>query len=331
MIKLKNYKKLTLGGGSFKMPVGELWQISYFKDDSTRAEIRFNTGAYPVLGIKVLSIDDPKVNSKKNLEEYLLDPSLKKDAINFNINIDKKGIASLEYEASLESGEKAKVYRKAKIIGARTVRVATLALSWMGNNESEGLIKNIILEIDWALNKISFPEGVSTLDEQASVSNRLKKMKFISIKLWQNLNIKLPASWRYDIDRKNKTLVAKVSGYEDAMLFVEGDNLSLPKQFETAIEYMQSLSSTLKGQKDLSNVLLQSGSENTFLISCYKIQKDEVEDVYLEHYFWNFFSYYNNVFYRLNFTYVFPEDKDKFLHSLPSILDNSIKCIEVKK
>ena len=115
------------------------------------------------------------------------------------------------------------------------------------------------------------------------------------------------------------------------MLFIEGDNFSLPKQFTTVTEYMQSLSSALKAQKDLSNVLLQSGPENTYLISCYKKQKDEEEDVYLEHYFWHFFSYYNNVFYRLNFTYVFPENKDKFLHSLPSILDNSIKCIEAKK
>ena len=130
---MKNCKKLTLGAGSFEMPVRELWKISYFKDDSTRAEIRFNSGTYPVLGIRLLSIDDPKVNSKKNLEEYLLDPSLKKDSIDLNINRDKKGIASLEYEASLESGEKAKVYRKAKIIGARTVRIVTLALSWMEN------------------------------------------------------------------------------------------------------------------------------------------------------------------------------------------------------
>ena len=328
---MKNSKKLTLGGGSFEMTVGESWQVSYFSDDITRAEIRFNTGAYPVLGIKLMSIDDPKVNLKKNLEEYLLDPSLKKDGMDLNINRDKKGIASLEYEASLESGEKVKVYRKAKIIGARTVRVATLALSWMENKESESLIKNIFLEINQALKKISFPEGISNLDEQANVTNRLKKIKFLSIKLWQNLNISLPASWRYEIDLKNKNLAAKVSGYEDAMLFIEGDNFFLPKQFTTLSEYMQSLSSALKGQKDLSNVLLQSGSDNTFLISCYKKEKDEEEDVYLEHYFWHFFSYYNNVFYRLNFTYVFPENKDKFLHSLPSILDNSIKCIEAKK
>ena len=328
---MQNSKKLTLGGGSFEMPVRESWQVTYFNDDIARAEIRFNTGAYPVLGIKLLSIDDPKVNLKKNIAEYLLDPSLKKDAIDLNINQDEKGIASLEYEASLESGEKAKVYRKAKIIGARTVRVVTLALSWMESKESEGLIKNIIIEIDRALKKISFPEGMYDLDEQASVSNRLKKIKLVSIKLWQNLNVSLPASWRYEIDRKNKTLAAKVTGFEHAMLFIEGDNFSLPKQFTTASEYMQSLSSALKGQKDLSNVLLQSGSENTFLISCYKKQKDKEEDVYLEHYFWHFFYYYNNVFFRLNFTYVFPENKDKFLHSLPSILDNSIKCIEAKK
>ena len=328
---MQNSKKLTLGGGSFEMPVRESWQVSYFSDDITRAEIRFNTGAYPVLGIKLLSLDDPKVNLKKNIEEYLLDPSLKKDAIDLNINLDEKGIASLEYEASLESGEKAKVYRKAKIIGARTVRVATLALSWMENKESEGLIKKIIIEIDSALKEISFPEGISNLDEQTNVRNRLKKIKFVSIKLWQNLNVSLPASWRYEIDRKNKNMAAKVSGYEHAMLFIEGDNFSLSRQFTNVTEYMQSLSSALKAQKDLSNVLLQSGSENTYLISCYKKQKDEEEDVYLEHYFWHFFSYYNNVFYRLNFTYVFPESKDKFLHSLPSILDNSIKCIEAKK
>ena len=46
---------LSLGKGSFEMQTNESWNIKYFEEDISKAEIRFNNNEYPVLGIKILS------------------------------------------------------------------------------------------------------------------------------------------------------------------------------------------------------------------------------------------------------------------------------------
>ena len=62
---------LSLGAESFEMPLNEKWAVTYFKEDISRAEIRFETGEYPVLGVKIVSLDDPKlnINDKLNYQE----------------------------------------------------------------------------------------------------------------------------------------------------------------------------------------------------------------------------------------------------------------------
>ena len=64
---------LSLGKGSFEMQTNESWNIKYFEEDMSKAEIRFNNNEYPVLGIKILSFDDPKASIESNLEKYLFD------------------------------------------------------------------------------------------------------------------------------------------------------------------------------------------------------------------------------------------------------------------
>ena len=121
---------LKLGDNSFQMPLNASWNVTYYEEDSSKAEIRFNTGKYPVLGLKILSIDDPKYNKNSKLKEHLFDPILLETHPDLEIKTSNDEIYGLEYEANLESGEKVKVWRKAKIVGSRTVRLITLALSW---------------------------------------------------------------------------------------------------------------------------------------------------------------------------------------------------------
>ena len=326
-----NYnQKLNLGGGSFEMPIQESWQVTYFENDSSKAEIRFNTGKYPVLGVNISSFDDPKVNLKSNLEKYLVGDSLNKETPGIKIKKDLTGICSIEYEASLDTGEKARVYRKAKTIGIRTVRVATLAFSWVKSKESEIVVKDIITEIDKSVDKIFFPKEKSSLDEEANITNRLKIIRFKNLELWKGFSFNMPASWKYEINVKDKNVAARVIGYDDAMLFIEGENLSLPEDFSNSSEYMKNLSASLKSDNNLQSVILQSGSENTYLVSCFKKQHDKEENINLEHYFWHYFVYKDKFFEKLSFTYVFPENRDKFLYHLATILDKSIKSLKIK-
>ena len=137
---------LSLGAGSFEMPLNVKWPVKYFEEDMSKAEVRFETGQYPVLGVKIISRDDPKLNRNSELKQYLFDETLLKTNPDLNILKLNSNVFGLEYEANLESGEKAKVWRIAASVGTRTVRVVTLALSWMSGGEADKVVKKILEE-----------------------------------------------------------------------------------------------------------------------------------------------------------------------------------------
>ena len=115
---------LFLGYNSFSMPLKKNWSVTYSKEDPTKADVRFETGKYPVLGVKVLSKDDPKLDKKSNLKIHLFDEVLLETHPNLNIKKIAENIYGLEYEANLESGEKAKVWRIASVIGVLPIRIS---------------------------------------------------------------------------------------------------------------------------------------------------------------------------------------------------------------
>ena len=320
---------LSLGKGSFEMQTNESWNIKYFEEDISKAEIRFNNNEYPVLGVKILSFDDPKASIESNLEKYLFDSAAIEINKDIKIYTDIDGSKFIEYEAVLDSGERVKVYRKVKFIGSRTVRLVTLGLSWLENKKSIPIINKILKEIDVNFKNLTFPEILTPLDEEANIQARLKKIKYKNLKLWDDFSFYLPSSWRYELDKENKNLVARVVGFEEAMLFIDGERSALPDKFKTSSEYIQAVSSFIKNDENINNLVLNSTSNETYLISCKKKEFDKEEEIYLEHYFWHYFVYRNNVFEKLNFTFVFPEKKDNFLYYLPDIIDNSVKSIKL--
>ena len=53
---------LKLSDSSFEMPLDPSWEVTYFDEDDSKADVRFNSEKYPVLGVKIISIDAPKYN-----------------------------------------------------------------------------------------------------------------------------------------------------------------------------------------------------------------------------------------------------------------------------
>ena len=147
-----------------------------------KAEIRFNNNEYPVLGVKILSFDDPKASIESNLEKYLFDSAAIEINKDIKIYTDIDGSKFIEYEAVLDSAERVKVYRKVKFIGSRTVRLVTLGLSWLENKKSIPIINKILKEIYENFKNLTFPEILTPLDEEANIQARLKKIKYKNLK-----------------------------------------------------------------------------------------------------------------------------------------------------
>ena len=67
---------LKLSDSSFEMPLDPSWEVTYFDEDDSKADVRFNAEKYPVLGVKIISIDAPKHNKDNKLKDHLFDPIL---------------------------------------------------------------------------------------------------------------------------------------------------------------------------------------------------------------------------------------------------------------
>lgn len=316
---------LSVGHDSFKMPIKDSWEVSYFDEDPTRAEVRFETGKYPVLGINVLSLDDPKLDKTQKFKKYLFDEVLMEDNENIEIKEIKTNIYGLEYEANLESGEKVKVWRLASSHGPRTIRVATIALSWMSGGEADKVVNKLLEEVNNNINECNFSDIRTILDSQADASAKISRLKFKMINPWNGLNIRLPSSWLMEVNEKDKSLALKVTGYKDAMLFLNCEEIKLSGNFVITMDYMQKIASNLAAGPGVKDISLHSNETNMYLISCNKIEEVKEENLILKNCFWHIFIIKENILHKLNFTYVFPDGLDPYLNDLIEVLDNNIK------
>ena len=201
---------LSLGAKSFEMPINEKWTVTYFKEDISRAELRFETGEYPVLGVKIVSLDDPKLDISDKLKSHLFDPVLLETNPNLEIKNINNNIFWLEYEANLESGEKAKVWRIATLLRVRTVRIVTLALSWMSGGEADIEVKKILNELSTNIQKCNFNKDNTDLDKEALALAKISRLKFKLVTPWEGLSLRLPNSWPLEINKKDKTMACYV-------------------------------------------------------------------------------------------------------------------------
>jgi len=316
---------LSLGAKSFEMPINEKWTVTYFKEDISRAELRFETGEYPVLGVKIVSLDDPKLDISDKLKSHLFDPVLLETNPNLEIKNINNNIFWLEYEANLESGEKAKVWRIATLLRVRTVRIVTLALSWMSGGEADIEVKKILNELSTNIQKCNFNKDNTDLDKEALALAKISRLKFKLVTPWEGLSLRLPNSWPLEINKKDKTMACKIVGYDDAMFFLNFDEILLTNNMIISMEYMQKIASNLGADINVKNISLQATKNNMYLISCYKKEEIKEENLVLKNCFWHFFASRDEKLFRLNFTYAFPENKDFFLDNLVDTLDINIK------
>lgn len=320
---------LKLGDSSFEMPLDPSWEVTYFEEDNSKADVRFSSGQYPVLNVKIISLDEPKYKKDNKLKDYLFDPILIESHPDLEIRTFLNEVYGIEYQANLDSGEKVKVWRKATIVGSRTIRLVTLALSWMSNPSSDKVVNDILIEIEKKLEQCAFVSKETNLDIEAKVSARISRLKQEIITPWDGLSILMPASWPSEINKEEKTLVSRVTGYDEAMLFLNCDELNLPNETKITPEYMQQIASSIGEDIKIKNISLLSTGKDVYLISCNKADEDEETGVVLNNFFWHIFAVKEDVLKRLHFTYVFPDMDDMFLSKIVDVLDENIKNLKL--
>ena len=158
---------------------------------------------------------------------------------------------------------------------------------------------------------------------------RISRLKQEIISPWDGLSMLMPASWPSEINKEEKTLVSRVTGYEEAMLFLNCDDIKIPSETKITSDYMQHIASSIGADESIKDVSLLSTGKDTYLISCNKAEIDQEAGVTLNNYFWHIFALKEDILKRLHFTYVFPNINDMFLSSLTNVLNENIKNLKL--
>ena len=131
------------------------------------------------------------------------------------------------------------------------------------------------------------------------------------------------------INKDEKTLVSRVTGYEEAMLFLNCDDIKIPRETKITSDYMQHIASSIGADESVKDISLLSTGKDTYLISCNKAEIDQEAGITLNNYFWHIFALKEDILKRLHFTYVFPNINDMFLSSLTNVLNENIKNLKL--
>ena len=75
--------------------------------------------------------------------------------------------------------------------------------------------------LDWIIKE-------TDLDKEAKVAGRILRLKLEKISPRNGFSLLMPSSWPTEIDKDTKSLVSRVTGYEEAMLFLNSGTGSLP-------------------------------------------------------------------------------------------------------
>ena len=145
----------------------------------------------------------------------------------------------------------------------------------MSNPASDDVVNKILAEIEEKLKKCSFASKETGLDIEAKVLGRISRLKQEIISPWDGLSMLMPASWPSEINKAEKTLVSRVTGYEEAMLFLNCDDIKIPSETKITSDYMQHIASSIGADESIKDISLLSTGKDTYLISCNKAEIDQ--------------------------------------------------------
>ncbi len=308
-----------LGDGALELNLPGTWRIETAGRDS--ASVRFPTGDYPVLGISLISVEDPQALASGNVATLLRGKET-------GVAVEGNAVSgwSLAYQAVLDGNEEVRVWRRAAALSPNYLRIVTFALSFPATEEARDMLDTAIEEIGNVSTRVCFSDGVLAIDREASAKACAQAMRLQPETPWEGISLKLPADWKRVPGESERSLVLESTEAPGAFLVLEGNITPLsstPPDQERAVQLIQAIAEQ-KGAEDIS---IMSGAEGEYMLSCHR--RDDGNDPPVRERFWNRFLFTNDALIALNATFINP-DGDATLSSeisdaLADVLGREIK------
>ncbi len=300
---MNNGQTVTLGDGAAHLALPDSWRIRETERD--RVKVTFPFGDYPVLGINVVSVEDPDAVASGKPGAYL-------DGGDAGLVVagDSESGWALSYRAVLDGDEEVRIWRRAAVFGARHIRIVTLALAHPATDEARDTVDREVAGIEAAAESVQFGAAETPLDREASAKRRADALVWRRATPWDGVAINLPADWTEHPAEGARELALEVPGLEGTYFILEGDTRTLRKRPLDA-EATAQLIRTVAESKQASDIVIRSGGDGEYLLSCSRMSEPPAAPVPVQERFWHRFLFASGQLVVLNATFVFPADTDQ--------------------
>ena len=239
------------------------------KDDNL-IKVSFPFGPYPTLDCYLSCFDNPKINTKDKIRQYLL------NGIDAGKEVEKilDDVHVLKHKFKSE-GNNLLLIKIISILKPRTFREVRFSLAWPDNEEANKIVSKISRTLENVIGKIKFSEVKTAFDESGIIKNKLDNLIFQKNVFWGKLEILLPKRWIINNKNEESSVNLELDKIYQLGLFFEYFEININKKEKMQDEIVTSFLNEITKDVAVNDQKLVKAGEDSFLFSFYSIENNE--------------------------------------------------------
>ena len=240
--------------------------------DNRIIKVNFPFGPYPTLDCYVNCFDNPKLNEKDKIKQYILDgidPEKEIDMISDTLFILKHEFRTAE--------ENLLLFKIIGLLKPRTFREVRFSLAWPDNEEANNIVTKLYKTLERIVYEIKFSETKTVFDDQGIVKNKLNNLVMQKNIFWNRLELFLPKRWFTKAQSKDSYVNIELDKDNQLNLFFEYFEIKTNNDKRSKDKIVTNFLNEITKDVPVVNQTLVKAGKDSFLFSFYSIENNESE------------------------------------------------------
>ncbi len=263
-----NFKEYSFLDKSILIKFPDDWFVK--GEDDNLIKVSFPWGPYPTLDCYLSCFDNPKINTKDKIRQYLLN--------GINAGKEVKNILDNVYVLKHKfksEGDNLLLIKIISILKPRTFREVRFSLAWPDNEEANKIVSKISRTLDDVISKIKFSEVKTAFDDLGIIKNKLDNLILQKNVFWEKLEILLPKRWIINNKNEENSVNLELDKIYQLGLFFEYFEININKKEKMQDEIVTSFLNEITKDVVVNDQKLVKAGEDSFLFSFYSIENNE--------------------------------------------------------
>ncbi|GIR46634.1 MAG: hypothetical protein CM15mP56_2100 [Alphaproteobacteria bacterium] len=263
-----NFKEYSFLDKSILIKFPDDWVVK--EQDDNLIKVSFPFGPYPTLDCYLSCFDNPKINTKDKIRQYLL------NGIDAGKEVEKilDNVYVLKHKFKSE-GDNLLLIKIISILKPRTFREVRFSLAWPDNEEANKIVSKISRTLDDVISKIKFSEVKTAFDELGIIKNKLDNLILQKNVFWEKLEISLPKRWIINNNNEKNFVNLELDKIYQLSLFFEYFEINISKKEKMQDEIVTSFLNEITKDVAVNDQKLVKAGEDSFLFSFFSIENNE--------------------------------------------------------